>query len=114
VAILVDHNTSSGGELVAAALQEEAHGVVVGEKTFGKWTVQTIEDLPNGYAIKYTHALFQSPSGKSFQGVGLTPDVEVDMPDAAIERAIAITDPAKRLEADVQLRTAASLVQHAP
>jgi len=110
MSVLVDHDTSSGGELVAAALQEQAHAVVVGERTFGKWTVQTVEDLPNGYAIKYTLALFQTPSGKSFQGVGLAPDVEVDMPSPAIERALAITDPAKRLDADVQLRTAASLL----
>jgi carboxyl-terminal processing protease len=111
LAVLVDHNTSSGAELVAAALSDDAHAVLVGERTFGKWTVQTIDDLSNGYAIKYTHALFQSPSGKSFQGVGITPDVEVDMPDAAIDRAEAIADPVKRLEEDVQLKTAASLLQ---
>ncbi len=110
LAVLVDHNTSSGAELVAAALQDLVHAVLVGERTFGKWTVQTVDDLPNGYAIKYTQALFQSPSGASFQGVGLTPDVEVDMSDAAIERAEATTDPAKRLDDDVQLRTAASLL----
>jgi len=112
LAVLVDHGTSSGAELVAAALEEQAHAIVVGERTFGKWTVQTVEDLPNGYAIKYTLALFQSPSGKSWEGVGLTPTVEVDMPDAAIERALAITDAARRFEGDVQLRTAAALLAH--
>jgi hypothetical protein len=44
--------------------------------------------------------------------VGLTPTVEVDMPDAAIERALAITDAARRFEGDVQLRTAAALLAH--
>jgi len=110
LAVLVDHGTTSGGELVAAALQEQAHATVVGEATYGKWTVQTVEDLPNGYAFKYTLGLFQSPSGKSYQGVGLAPDVEVDMPQGAIEHAEAITDPSKRLDADVQLKTAVTLL----
>jgi carboxyl-terminal processing protease len=95
---------------VAAALQEDVHAVVIGQRTLGKWTVQTISDLPNGYAVKYTLALFQSPSGKSFQSVGMPPDVEVDMPDEQIERVESVTDPAKRLEGDVQLRTAVQLL----
>jgi carboxyl-terminal processing protease len=110
LAVLVDHETSSGAELVAAALQEDVHAVVIGQRTLGKWTVQTISDLPNGYAVKYTLALFQSPSGKSFQSVGMPPDVEVDMPDEQIERVESVTDPAKRLEGDVQLRTAVQLL----
>jgi len=111
LAVLVDHETSSGAELMTAALQEDAHAVVVGQRTLGKWTVQTIMDLPNGYAVKYTLALFSSPSGKSFQSVGMPPDVEVDMADEVIERLESVSDPAKRLEGDVQLRTAVQLLQ---
>jgi carboxyl-terminal processing protease len=111
IAVLVDHETSSGAELMTAALQENAHAVVIGQRTLGKWTVQTIDDLPNGYAVKFTLALFQSPSGKSFQGVGLPPDVEVDMPDETIEKLELVSDPAKRLEGDVQLRTAVQMLQ---
>jgi carboxyl-terminal processing protease len=110
-AVLVDHGSSSGAELVAAALQEGDHAVVVGQRSFGKWTVQMVDDLPNGYAIKYTTALFQSPSGRSFQGVGLPPDVEVDMEGAAVEKAEAITDSGKRLDADAQLKTAVTLLR---
>jgi carboxyl-terminal processing protease len=111
LAVLVDHDTASSGELVAAALQEGEHATVVGQRTFGKWTVQMVDDLPNGYAVKYTVALMQSASGRAFQGVGLPPDVEVDMPDGAVEKAEAISDPAKRLEEDVQLRTAVALLR---
>lgn len=111
LAVLVDHDSSSSAELVAAALQEGDRAVLVGQRTYGKWTVQMIDDLPNGYAMKYTSGLFQSPSGRSFQGVGLPPDVEVDMPAAAVEAAEAITDPGKRLEADTQLKTAVAMLR---
>jgi len=111
LAVLVDHASSSSAELVAAALQEGDHAVLVGQRTYGKWTVQMIDDLPNGYAMKYTSGLFQSPSGRSFQGVGLPPDVEVDMPATAVDAAEAITDPVKRLEADTQLKTAVAMLR---
>jgi carboxyl-terminal processing protease len=106
VAVLVDHDTASSAELVASALQDLRHATVVGSRTKGKWTVQMLDDLPNGYAVKYTLAIFQSPSGNSYEGTGLAPDVQVDESDDAIERAQLETDPAKRLAIDGQLRTA--------
>ncbi len=112
MAVLVDGDTSSSAELLTAALQEGRHARVVGARTFGKWTVQTIDDLPNGYAIKYTIGLFRSPAGRSFEGVGLTPDVDVTMDEKAIGKAHMTLDPEKRLAADVQLRTAVSLLRH--
>jgi len=110
IAVLVSHETASSAELVTAALQELEHATVVGMKTQGKWTVQTLEDLPNGYAIKYTVGVFASPSGKSYEGTGLTPDVEVDWTEDAIQAAEGITDPAKRLADDLQLRTAVAVL----
>jgi carboxyl-terminal processing protease len=110
IAVLVDHDTSSSAELVTAAVQELRHGTVVGSKTNGKWTVQRLEDLPNGFSIKFTVGIFASPSGKSYEGTGLTPDVEVDWSDEAIAHAQGITDPAKRLAEDVQLRTAVAIL----
>jgi len=110
IAVLVDHDTASSAELVAAALQELRHATVVGSKTKGKWTVQRVDDLPNGYAIKYTMALFASPAGRSFEGVGMAPDVEVDQADDATMKAQTDTDPVKRLAEDVQLRTALAVL----
>jgi len=112
-AVLVDHETASSAEFVTAALQELRHATVVGSRTKGKWTVQTIDDLSNGYAIKYTLGIFTSPGGRTFDGVGLSPDVEVDQPDEARDHARADQDPARRLTDDVRLRTAVSLVAHA-
>ncbi len=80
IVILVNQETSSSGELLAGALSEDLHSRIVGTRTFGKWTVQSVDELGNGYAIKYTTALFHTPSGKSYDGVGLTPDVEVEPP----------------------------------
>jgi len=110
IAVLVDHETASSAELVAAALQELRQATVVGSKTKGKWTVQRVDDLPNGYAIKYTMALFASPAGRSFEGVGMAPDVEVDQADDATMKAQTDTDPVKRLSEDVQLRTALAVL----
>ena len=109
--VLVDHGTSSGAELLTAALAEGRHAKTVGTRTYGKWSVQMVDELPNGYAIKYTTALFHAPSGKTYQGVGLTPDVEVDAEMAQVERASSIADPTERVAADVQLRTALALLK---
>lgn len=110
MAVLVDHETASSAELVAAAMRDLRHASLVGATTTGKWTVQTIEDLPNGYAMKYTLAVFRAPSGKSYDGTGLTPDVEVDMPDDAIAKARLLTDTTQRVAQDTQLRTAVALL----
>jgi carboxyl-terminal processing protease len=110
VVVLVDHETASSAELVAAALQELRHATLVGAQTKGKWTVQRIEDLPNGYAMKFTVGMFQSPAGKSYEGKGMAPDVEVDEPSEAIARALMEKDPVKSLAADAQMRTALSVV----
>ena len=114
MAVLVNHGTASSAELLTAALQELRHATVVGTSTKGKWTVQTIDDLSNGYAIKYTMGVFASPSGRSFEGTGLAPDVEVDQTDEARDHARAEADPVKRLAEDGPLKTAAAIVSHAP
>lgn len=110
VAVLVDHDTASSSELVTGALQELRHGIVVGSRTRGKWTVQKLEDLPNGYAIKFTMAVFTTPSGKSFEGTGLAPDVEVDQSDDDARRVLVESDPTKTLPTDAPLKTALQLL----
>lgn len=112
VAVLVDHDTASSAELLAAALRELRHATLVGARTHGKWSVQRIEDLPNGYALKFTVGIFASPSGKSYDGVGIAPDVQVDAPSDAVERAFAESDPKARLADDAQLRTAVAVLTH--
>jgi carboxyl-terminal processing protease len=109
--VLINENTGSSAEFIAAALSEARHATLVGETTMGKWTVQTLDELRNGYAVKYTVGLLRTPSGRTFEGVGLTPDAEVSMDDKQIEKAERIDEPAERLAADVQLRTGIALVR---
>jgi carboxyl-terminal processing protease len=110
IAVLVNGSTASGAELLAAALQEGRKALVVGSRTFGKWTVQTIDELGNGYAAKYTVGRFVTPGGRSFDGEGMPPDVQVDMDEKALTKAMTLHDPEPRIAADVQLRTAVELV----
>jgi carboxyl-terminal processing protease len=112
IAVLVSNGTSSGAEFVTGALREGRHARIVGQHTMGKWSVQSLDDLPNGYAFKYTVSLFKTPSGKSYEGTGLAPDVEVSMDDRELARANA-AKPADRLAVDVQLRTAKELLVRA-
>jgi carboxyl-terminal processing protease len=109
--VLVDHGTASGAELVASALVQGRKAQLVGRPTLGKWSVQTLEPLENGYAIKFTTSLFTAATGKLPPGVGLTPDVDVDADEGETAKAGAITDPVRRLAADVQLRAAVALLR---
>jgi len=110
VVVLVDHGTASSGELLAGALSEQRHAKTVGVRTYGKWSVQNLEELGNGYAIKFTTALFHTPSGKSYEGTGFAPDVEVDESEDTVERSMLLTDPRERVAVDPQLKTALSLL----
>ena len=118
IALLVDGGTASGGELLAAALHEGAGAQLFGQKTFGKGSVQEVEDLPNRYGIKYTASLFLMPSGGPLEGVGLVPDVEVTLPvpeGSNYERQLARVqrqqNPEQRLAVDVPLRAALNVVK---
>ncbi len=76
--VLVDHLTASAGEIIAAALRDINSAVIVGTKTFGKGSIQTIEDFGSGSAIKYTIGRRYTPTGANVKEEGLTPDVEVE------------------------------------
>ncbi len=75
--VLVDGGTASASEIVAAAVQDADRGIVIGEPTFGKGTVQTIRTLPGGSGAKFTTAAYFTPSGESIEEVGVEPDREV-------------------------------------
>jgi carboxyl-terminal processing protease len=110
VAILVDGETASGAELFTASLAENLHAQVFGAKTRGKWNAQSVEVLPNQFAIKYTIKLFKSPNEKSYQDVGMEPDVSVA---SAGERSAKFSqaDPMKkRLSEDAAFRAAYRLL----
>ncbi|MDR2400962.1 MAG: S41 family peptidase [Deferribacteraceae bacterium] len=77
LAVLVDEGSASASEIVAGAIQDHKRGVVIGLTTFGKASVQTLLDLRGGAAMKLTTSRYYTPSGRSIQGVGIIPDVEV-------------------------------------
>ncbi len=77
LAVLVDGNTASAAEIVAAAVQDAHAGTVIGAKTFGKGLVQETFPLPDGGAIKLTTAQYRTPAGRDIDRVGITPDVVV-------------------------------------
>lgn len=77
VYILVNSSSASASEIVSAALQDQARAVVVGERTFGKGSVQSVIPLANNGALRLTIARYFTPSGKSIQALGVNPDFEV-------------------------------------
>lgn len=83
--VLVDHDSASGAEILAAALQEAKIGTIVGTKTAGNVGVATQITLPDSSVLSVTEERFVSPSGAQLDGAGVTPDVPVDMTDEDLE-----------------------------
>ena len=75
--ILVNDGSASASEIVAGAIQDHKRGVIVGTKTFGKGSVQTILPMPGGSGLRLTTARYFTPNGRSIQATGIVPDVEV-------------------------------------
>ncbi|MBK0400672.1 S41 family peptidase [Limibaculum sp. M0105] len=99
IVVLINEGSASASEIVAGALQDQRRAIIVGAKSFGKGSVQTIMRLGDKGAVKLTTARYYTPSGRSIQALGIEPDILVE------ERKIAADEQSSRpLRSEAELR----------
>ena len=105
IVVLINGGSASASEIVAGALQDHRRAIIVGTKSFGKGSVQTVMPLRSDGAMRLTTARYYTPSGRSIQALGVSPDIIVEQPRRTAEEAEAAEETrARRSEADLQGR----------
>lgn len=105
MAVLMNGNSASASEILAGALQDYGVAEIVGTQSYGKGIVQSVIDLQDGTALKITTAKYYTPNGNNIHEIGITPDVEIDLPE---ELKTMVEIP---FEEDLQLQKAIEVLQ---
>ena len=106
IVVLINGGSASASEIVAGALQDHRRAIVVGTKSFGKGSVQTVMPVRGEGAMRLTTARYYTPSGRSIQALGISPDIVVEQPRRSPneEEDEAATNQRQRSEADLRGR----------
>ena len=105
IAVLMNGASASASEILAGALQDYGAAKIIGTQSYGKGIVQSIFDLQDGTALKLTTAKYYTPNGNNIHEIGITPDVEIDLPEELK------TEVTLSFEEDVQLQKAIEVLQ---
>ena len=102
IVVLINGGSASASEIVTGALQDHRRAIVVGTKSFGKGSVQTVMPLRGDGAMRLTTARYYTPSGRSIQALGISPDIVVEQPRRTPETEEEDNGPTGRFEADLR------------
>lgn len=102
IAVIINGNSASASEVFTGAIQDYNIATIVGEQSYGKGIVQSIFALPDGSGLKFTTQEYYTPSGDSINGVGITPDIEVTLPEDAYDDGVLTEEEDTQLQAAIE------------